>query len=250
MQHLGAKIGLGALGVFLGGMVLVNTGREVKDAVAQAVHRSVTKASTPATVDLDKLHREFPFRLAGERLGTVTRLDLRRAKRGEPLSAQMVVALDQERSSRQLRHCDLVPTDDDDLGLDKGFRCSRSDEHDLAEIGSIRFDPTDLVRHLFVPQARLEDLSRGGPFQVSADLGDGVKLRGEGDEGGRFNLRADSAGASIRVDGDDGESILRLLADSTGALIRIRDRNGKEIFHLRASDRGVSISSDKSPGDQ
>jgi len=222
-------------GVLLVGAVAVSIASDGKSALSQTTR-------TPAAAAKARLgDREFAFRLDGERLGRVIRMNLKRDKVGEPISGTLLVELDRTRWVRLVEDCDLVPErGGDDLGLDHGFRCAEPDESDLTEVGTVRFQPSGLVRPLKVRDRDLRHLSRGDAFDLSMDLDETVHLRGRGEDGSRFNIAADEDGAAIRVDGADGERV-RLSADSNGAFITVRDKDGRELFRLTAGHHGLSI---------
>jgi len=67
MRTLWTKIGLGALGVFLVGMLLLTVVEDAKSTMKEALTR-VTRPLHVATADLQA---DIPFVLAGQRRGTV-----------------------------------------------------------------------------------------------------------------------------------------------------------------------------------
>ena len=245
MRSLGAKIGLGAIGVFLVGLVIVSTARETTQAVAQAVRQHLHNSISTQTVQNPGVVRDLPFRLDGERIGTVTNLDLRRTKRGDPLEVRATVRLTADDGAGRLAGCDVVPVEADHFELEDGFRCATSDDRNLVAVGTIRFEPAGLTRMLKVAPEALEEMSEGSSFHATADLSGQVHVRGRGDEGGGFDLHADHGQASIAATDDAGRSLLQLFADTTGAFLHIRDRNGKNVMRLQADRHGVSFTVDK-----
>ncbi|MEP6573881.1 MAG: hypothetical protein ABJD11_14350 [Gemmatimonadota bacterium] len=241
MRNLGMKIGVGVLAVFTGGMILITIGRNVRSAFADTVSNSLARLPALAAAHLATHHRsELPFRLAANRIGSITRISIEHAGHGLPPDVTMLVRLDSNQATSALVSCDLVPRDGRNVEHDTDFRCARDGEHELTEIGTVRFDPGALSRPLLVTHAELERLSRGGEFKAAVDLVDRVHVTGNGEDG-EFALQADSNGADVRIDGKNGQSILRLFADSNGAFLRIRDHNGKELVRLRADEHGVAL---------
>ena len=74
MRTLWTKIGLGALGVFLVGMLLVTVVEDAKSTMKAAL----TRVTRPLHVATAELQADIPFVLEGQRLGTVNHMSIRR----------------------------------------------------------------------------------------------------------------------------------------------------------------------------
>jgi len=241
MRSLWTRIGLGALGVFVVGMMLVTVGRQAKaaasDAISTALHSSAFSSIASAAADI-------PFRLDGERLGTIRRASIRRDESGALPEVNLTVELADASAGRQLRGCVLVPERQRDFDFDSGFSCAEDLTGDLVELGRARFTPGDLDRPIMVLPAVAADMRHGDAFEATADLGGAVRINAQGDGGELVHLLADRHGANIKVNDGLGRAVLRLLADSTGATIRVRDKNGRDIVRLDAGDGRLSLSVD------
>ena len=244
MRSMWPKIGFGAVGVFLVGMLLLTGFRRSKAAVAQAVAESLVPALHAAASYGTGAQADLPFRLDGHRLGTVTRMQIERTDHNRVMSVKLAVHLDDSANRADLEDCDLMPLDDHDLGFDDGFRCGDLMAPGLVQIGEIRFEPNGFTRPVKVHTAQLEKLSHGDPFKANIDLSHGVQVDARGRNEGSVRVQADSAGAFMRVSDGHGGDLVRISADSTQAFIQIRDKNGKEVFRLRADKSGMSMAAD------
>lgn len=245
MRSLWAKIGFGAAGVFLVGMLLITVAREAKSAATDAVRgvvqsglRQVATAVAPS---------ELPFRLDGSTVGTVRHLTIRRAARGEVPRADLVVDLADARTLGDLARCDLVPEQShDELNIEKGFVCAGMVHEKLVEVGRVRFEPGGMERPILVTARSLSDLRDGDAFSVDVTPGGETRVEATGDSGGMVRVLANDKGAHIRVNDAMGRALVRLFADSTGAALHIRDEKGREIVTMDASDGHFSLSVDTS----
>jgi len=238
------KIGFGAVGVFLLGMFLITGFRRSKEAVVQAVSASLAPALLSAASYATNGHPDLPFRLDGDRLGTVTRMQIERADHNRLMSVKLVVQLDAGADAADVAACDLLPLNESDLDFDRGFRCGGTGVTGLAQIGEVRFEPAGFTRPVKVRRAQLDKLSQGDPFKADIDLTHGVQLDARGRDKGSVRVRADSTGAVMRVSDGHGGDLVRITADSNQAFIQIRDKNGKEVFRLRADKSGMSLAAD------
>ena len=244
MRSMWPKIGFGAVGVFLLGMLLIAGFRRSKDAVTQAVSASLAPAILSAASHATSSHGDLPFRLEGDRRGTVTRMQIERADHNRLMSVKLTVQLDDATDPGDLEDCDLLPMNDADLEFDHGFRCGERGETGLAQIGEVRFEPAGFTRPVKVRRAQLDKLSQGEPFKADLDLTHGVHLDARGRDKGSVRVQADSTGAVMRVSDGHGGDLVRITADSNRAFIQIRDKNGKVVFRLRADKSGMSMAAD------
>jgi hypothetical protein len=240
MRSLWTRIGLGALAVFILGMMVVTLGRQAKTAAAQAIS---TALQSDAFSSVASAAADIPFRLSGERLGTVRHVDIRRAETGALPDVNLDVELADAAAGGRLDDCTLIPERQSKFDFDSGFRCAVGRD-DLVPVGRAHFHPSGLDRPIMVVPAMASDLRQGDPFEATADLGGAVKIKARGNGGELVRLMANQHGADIKVNDELGHALLRLLADSTGASIHVRDRHGRELVHLEAGSGGVSISVD------
>lgn len=245
MRSLWAKIGFGAAGVFLVGMLLITVAREAKSAATDAVRGAVQSqlrqvASTVAPAEL-------PFRLAGATIGTVRHLTIRRSARGEAPHADLEVELTDAHTLGDLARCDLVPVESrDDLQFEKGFVCAGTMHEKLVEVGQAHFEPGGMNRPILVSARALADLKDGDAFNVDVTPGGETRVEAAGDSGGVVRVLASDKGAHIRVNDAMGRALVRLFADSNGAALHIRDEQGREIVSLDASNGHFSLNVDTS----
>lgn len=280
MRNLWTRIGLGALGVFAIGMLLltlVHTAREsARNALLGFIGAdSVVAAPAPAAPDppapvaaaaevtpapgrlasaivrLANLRAgpsharpEMAFRLDGDRIGGIEHLTIRRARRGDLPEVTLLVLLDDRSRSDRLARCDLVAVDGGDVAGERGFRCAAEGAAGLTTIGSARIEPLGISRPIRLTRRAVAEMRDGDPFEVNVDAGGQVRVTALGDDGQGVRLLADSAGASIKVDDALGRAIFRLLADSSGASLRVRGKNGRELVRMEAANGGFSLTVD------
>ena len=154
MRSLWTRIGLGAAGVFVVGMLLVTVVREAKSAASSALSSAVLATVQQAHASASP---DMPFRLEGEALGTIKRLVIQRQMQGSLPDVDLDVDLADAASLDRLEDCDLVPVDRGSLSLDQGFTCEATATGGLVTLGEATFHPGDLSnRHYFtrpIPQA-------------------------------------------------------------------------------------------------
>jgi hypothetical protein len=239
MRSLWGKIGFGALGVFLVGMLLVTLAGQAKSAAVSALS-SLTEVRGVGTAP-----SKLPFRFDGETIGLIRRLAVQRQVRGELPNVDLEVELTREAARNRLDRCDLVAAGRDDYDFERGFRCLQPGTPGYVYLGEAHFTPGDFSRQVRVPERLESDLRDGDPFEATAEMGGDVRVTARGDHGELVRVRADSTGANIRVNDAMGRSILRLLADSSGAVLRIRGKDGRDVVRLDAGDGAFSLSIDK-----
>lgn len=271
MRSLWVKIGLGATGVFMVGMMGLTLVRNAKAAAVEAFHDAVNETpakavaalaaveagrSAPSVEQLASLRQlqqvgggadftvDLPFRLDGDQLGTMASGTIRRARANALPTMSLEVELTDADARARLEDCVLVPERHRDADFGGGFRCASSSDAGLVTFGTVRFNPGHFSRPLMITSAQADDLRKGEPFEARADMRGGVQVDASGDKGGMVRVRADEGGANIRIHDENGNDIFRLLADSLGASLRVRDKNGKEIVRLSAGDGRFSLTVD------
>ncbi len=173
MKSYWIRIGVGALGVFLLGMVVVTMGRRG----TRMVHELA--ASDGITIP-------FPagaFTVDGNRLGSFTKLNIRRIPSAEG-RVKALVRLDDPGQTERLSSCTLVLEDGNfEPGAD--FRCAAVDESltAMTRIGEIEFAPGELIRPLYAlhGESGLEEMASITPgpedFEMAAVIGNGGTVR-------------------------------------------------------------------------
>lgn len=241
MKTFWLKIGFGAVAVFLVGMMLLTLGRQAKLAASEAITTALQSSSFTKVASAAS---DLPFRLDGERLGTVERASIHRVDTGALPEVNLVVHLTAAGAARQLHDCVLVPSRDEQFDFDRGFTCAQGMTGDLVEVGRIQFANPNFDRPIMVSRTVARDMSKGEPFQATADLGGAVRINVQGDRGELVHLLADHHGANIKVNDELGRAVLRLFADSTGATIRVKDKQGRNIVSFDAGDGRLSLTVD------
>ena len=241
MKGFWLKIGFGAMAIFLVGMMLVTLGRQAKaaatDAISTALQSSAFSKVASAAADL-------PFRLDGERLGTVKHASVHRVRSGTLPEVNLQVELTEPAAARQLVDCVLVPVRGESFNFDRGFECAEGMTGELVQVGRVHFAPMDFDRPLMVTRSTARDMAKGDPFEANADLGGAVRVNVQGNGGELVRLLADQHGASVKVNDELGRALVRLFADSTGATIRVKDEKGRDVVKLDAGGGRLSLSVD------
>ena len=178
MRNYWLKILLGALGVFIVGMIGVTL---VRSGIAKV--NSVVESDEPITIPLGVV----PFVLAGERLGNLDYVTLYREAPNRVESVELAVELSDTLLAHGLAGCRLVADiegDGGDSGVDirvgrgrdhsKAFRCLAGDSTpaDLAEFGVAIFEPGEVEVPLLLPVdvvAELQNLDFGGHPGMEGD---------------------------------------------------------------------------------
>jgi hypothetical protein len=188
----------------------------------------------------------MPFRLDGHRLGSIQRLTIRRARRGDLPDVNLLILLTEVGAGTRLKSCDLMPADESNVAGDEGFTCTAMDAGGFITVGAARIEPLGITRPIRVSEDAATDMRDGDPFDLNVDLGGKVRVTARGRDGHGVNVRADSDGASIKVDDALGRAIVRLLADSNGASLRVRGKDGRDVVRMKAGDGGFSLTVDTS----
>jgi len=234
MQRYWLKIALGAAAVFGLGMGVIAL-------VSNSIHevKSVLASNRPIGIPLMIL----PFRLDGDQIGSIRRLELLRTSPSEVSGIRLTVRLRDSVTSARLPDCRLTIYERQALGGQHGFQCRGSSdsaaEH-LKQIGEVVFEPGGAVRAIFAPA---DHVALWGVYDTAAVRAELARLQADGlaDAAARVRIKADSAGAVIEV-GRHAEQLVRIQADSHGASMRIRDRSGRNLVRLHADSTGASFS--------
>lgn len=273
MRNIWVKIGLGAGGIFVVGMMGLTLVRNAKAAAVNAFHDAVAQAPAQAQRALEAVEAsnpgasgsverlaavrelqqlggsadrsvDIPFRLEGADLGWLTSGSIRRVRADAMPVMAIEVELTDADAKAQLEDCVLVPERHRDSDFGGGFRCASSDDDGLVTFGTVRFSPGGFTRPLMVTREQATDLRRGKPFEARATLHGGASVDVTGDKGELVRVRADQNGANIRIHDAHGNDIFRLLADSLGASLRVKGKDGRDIVRLSAGDGRFSLTVD------
>jgi hypothetical protein len=222
MNRYWMRIALGAVGIFVVGMLLVTGVRRGKAEVSKRIG-GIALASAMMPQKLGTMT------LDGDRIGTVTRLRIARDSVGTR-RMDLTLTPSGRAGADHLASCGALAGDLEHLLGDEsgGFRCAGADTAGQARFGTVAVASGDVVRPLFASAAQVARFER----------------EDRNDEAQTVDVRADSATgqAHVLVQGADGRNLVRIDADSqNGALIDIRDEHGKSVFHLKADSTGLEM---------
>ncbi len=214
MRAYWLRVALGALGVFVIGMMFVTGLRATKNKATAAIAELKTGLGGEASrMMLAGLKDSLAFKLDGQRLGALRRLKIDKAEAHTVPSVSAVVALDPGVDAARVRHCDIVPLSQDQMA---DFRCADSAESGLETVGAVTFEGAGFNRPLRLQPEMVEKLRKGDAFHLNADLTGPVDATVRKGDRDIVRIKADSTGARIRVTGKDGRELVNLKADSTG----------------------------------
>ncbi len=162
MRNYWMRIALGALAIFIVGMVGVSLVRRGLGKVHGVVH-----GSGPISIPLAFI----PFQLNGHKLGTLERVTLKREAPNNVSRVELEVKLSDSLLARGLEGCRLAANmhpdsaDHPGVSVNKGpfpegnFWCAQGDSADgLVEYGQAIFHPGDVAVPLFLPQDLVDEL--------------------------------------------------------------------------------------------
>ena len=254
MDRFWGKIAFGALGIFglgMGGITLAKKG--IHELKTTAVAGPIQAALHHLPTDL------LNFRLDGRRIGKVRSVEVSNEGEWTAESIQMTVALEPGRAPDDLGDCQLA-SEMQGRRKDASFRCVNSDEvaeDDLVKIGTVRFEPGEITRPLFVEQNDLRRMNRSDLRGLKANFRseDGKAVQGEASfdlgnrhgnhEKGTVRIDARDGKALIEVHGENGERLFRLRADDNGVSINASDKRGRSLLKLLAGETGVHLNAEK-----
>jgi hypothetical protein len=238
MQRYWNRIAVGALAIFFVGMIAITLVRRVI-ANLDALARSDRPIGIPLAL--------LPFRLDGDQLGTVRRLELLRSSPKTVTGIRLTVSLQDSTDLAGLENCTVTLREPQAFGGRHGFVCSSSSdsaaEH-LQKIGELIVEPGGAVRAILAPAGDAADW-RSGFYDTAAAKAElaGLKADGRADSTAQaVVIRADSNRAVIDIRGGSAQSLVQINADSHGAMLRVRNRAGKELLRLHADSAGASLS--------
>ncbi len=230
MQNYWMRIVLGALAIFTVGMIA----RSLINRVHSRIH-GVVEGSGPLSIPLAFI----PFKLGGDKLGTLERVTLLRETPRRVTSVELEVELSDSVVARGLEGCRLAANlDNDDDGHrgvnvhrgsfgDGTFWCAEEDDSSaaLVEYGHAVFQPGDVTVPLFLPQSLVDELQN---LDLGNDSTPPVEEAQIESIMAATELSADSVEAlrdhmidSLRSEGrrraDSARLVLRQMADSAGS---------------------------------
>jgi hypothetical protein len=228
MRRYWLRIGLGALAIFTVGMIGLSLVRRGLGTMHGVVH-----GSGPISIPLAFI----PFRLHGDKLGTLQRVTLQREAPNRVTSVELEVKLGDSLLARGLEGCRLAANLESEkpgqpgVSVHRGpfpegnFWCAQDDStsEDLVEYGQAIFHPGDVKVPLLLSQGLVDELQDLDFDDDSTPPVDKVQMDSIV---AAAKLTADSVkavhvrmGDSLRVEGqrraDSTRRVLRPVADST-----------------------------------
>jgi len=163
MRNYWMRIALGALGIFIVGMIGLTLVRRGIGSV-----RGVVEGSGPISIPLAFI----PFKLNGDKLGSLERVTLQRETPRRVTRVELEVKLSDSVLARGLEGCRLAANLDSEvpgrpgINVHRGpfaegsFWCARDDSADtvLVEYGEAVFHPGSVTVPLFLPRSLVDEL--------------------------------------------------------------------------------------------
>lgn len=230
MDRYWLKIGLGALGVFAAGMVIITAMRTGKDAVV-----AIAKSDQPITIPLAGM---VPFKFNEQRLGTIRSLKLMRDRPNHITEVQVRVRVADSLREAPLASCDIVASSIVEINDKTRFSCAPMDSASLAQLapfGEVEFSPSGETRTLLASKFEIDKLRRDMAREFKFDSAS------DGDTDPDPDVTVESAGANIDIRGKDGRQIFSMQADSNGTHMVARDARGNETVRIQADRNGAKV---------
>jgi hypothetical protein len=229
MQRYWFGIALGAVAVFVMGLLVLNAGRQGARIVEQTL-----ESADPISIPLAFV----PFRLGGREVGTIREVQFVRSSPEVVRGVELDVKVKDPAALDQLRDCALATTDVANFNRRTTFKClspETATSGDFVAFGKVTFEEAGIVQTLLVPvDDLLEWQSDDHKWQTHA-------LAEQEVEQALAQIRANSSGLTINIWDALKEAGLRFKADSHGAVLQIADEESGATFLLRADSSGVII---------
>ena len=165
MRNYWLRIIFGAVAIFAVGMVGVTLARQGIGHV-----RDVVEGNGPITVPVAFL----PFKLNGERLGTIQRIRINRLAPKQVSSVNIVVRLADSVEPSRLERCILVAEGFEDINSRTTFRCATPQDtvnEDLVRVGDLTLTTGGQSFRLLMPRDAIRQLTDSDVVFVGADTG-------------------------------------------------------------------------------
>ncbi len=205
------KIALGALAIFVVGMLITTGIRKGHDQVEYIVD-----GSGPISVPLLGLS----FRLDGQPIGGIERLRLLRSSPRQIDSVIVLVKLSDGASVDWIDGCRLTVRDAKQLNEETSFICADSAaaaDLDLIPFGHVEFKPSGRVVAVWLPE------------EVAADLRTTRVGDGAAHDTGDVDIRTADAGVSVTV---NGQSVNVSGGDSAAGGVVVINRGGERVIRV------------------
>lgn len=228
MKRYWFGIALGAVAVFLVGLVILNAGRHG----ARMVERTLESAD-PLSFPLAFV----PFRLGGREVGTIREVQFVRSSPEVVRGVELAVKVEDPVALEKLRDCALTTSNVANFNSRTTFKClspETATSGDFIAFGKVKVEDAGIVQTLLVPVDEVAE------WQIDHHKKTHALARQEVQEA-LAQIRANSSGVTINIWDALKEAGLRFRADSHGAVLQIADEEGGATFLLRADSSGVFI---------
>lgn len=225
-------------GIFVAMLAIFGVGMLIARGVGRA--KTFVEDNIPSPM---RLMMSTGFKVDGDRIGDIERLQFMRANPSEFDSAVVTVRIDDSADVRRIGTCTLRATNAHPFGSSTRFVCtSHADSAKLA----------------LVPFGHIEVLPSGEhvTFYVASSVEQDMRLhayRGKGSaDSGTVDINMTEGNFSITVNGQDvirangdsglvirdsnGRPIVQINGDSNGGSVRVTDGNGKQVVNIHGTD--------------
>jgi hypothetical protein len=229
-----AGIVAGMLAVFVAGML-----------VARGVDRAkgFVSANLPSPI---RLMTSTGFKVDGDKVGDIQRLQLMRATPGQFDSAVVTVKIDDASDVQRIEACTLRATNAHPFASGTRFVCTSHTDSarlDLVPFGHIEVMPGGARVRFYVARSAADEMrSHAYTGAGSSDSGDVDISAGDNHfsitVNGREVVHASGSdgGGSLTVWGANGKPIVQVHGDSNGGSVQVTDANGKKVVDIHGTN--------------
>jgi len=215
---------VGMLAVFCAGMLIARGLDKAKTMVESMADNVANNLPSPI-----RLMLSTGFKVDGDRIGDIQRLQFMRATPGQFDSAVVTVKVDDSADVAHIGACTLRVTNAHPFSSGTRFLCTS--HTDSARLGLVPFGHIEIL-----PQGKMVT------FYIASSVVDDMHLQAYRGTGG-------SDTGDVDIDGTDGhfkvtvngQELITAMGDSTGGSLIIRDATGKEIVKISGDSNGGSV---------
>ncbi len=229
MQRYWFGIALGAIAVFVVGLLVLNAGRHGARIVEQTL-----ESADPISIPLAFV----PFRLGGREVGTIREVQFVRSSPEVVRGVELRVKIKDPAALDQLRDCALAASDVANFNRQTTFTClsqKKATSGEFVAFGKVKVEEAGIVQTLLVPVDEMMEWQGDDHHRQDHALAEREV------EEALAQIRANSSGVTINIWNALKEAGLRFRADSAGVVLQIADEQSGAKFLLRADSSGVII---------
>ncbi len=227
-------------GIFVAMLAIFAVGMLVARGVGKA--KGFVEANIPSPI---RLLTSTGFKVDGDRVGDIQRLQLMRTVPGQFDSAVVTVKIDDQADVQRIAACTLRATGAHPFGSGTRFVCtshSDSAKLDLIPFGHIEVVPGGEHVTFYVARSVEDDMHQHAYTGAgSSDSGDVDMNASDGHFSITVNGRAvvqasgDSNGGSFTVWGANGKPLVQISGDSNGGSVQVTDANGHKVVDIHGT---------------